>query len=297
MQAVATRRPRLWRKTAVEAFYWLLVALVILYFTFPALWMLLMSFKTRLDAMAFPPVWLFNPTLAYYQGIFSNVPSGMGTAETNLGTMLPNLINSIIVAVSTTLLTLALGTPAAYAFSGFRFRGDKALAFGVLAIRFLPPISYVVPIYLIAVNAGLLDTHLILVLVYTVINLPFIIWMLRGFFQDLPSELREAARIDGCTEWGAFLRVLLPLVAPGLAATAIFAFMLAWNDFLIAFILTGANSATMPVALARFIGNENGTLWGQLSASSMVTILPMLIFALFAQRNLVRGLVVGAVKG
>ncbi len=297
MEATAAVRTRRWKRNAVEAFYWFLVAVVILYFVFPALWMLLMSFKTRLDATAFPPVWLFQPTLAHYQGIFSTSTIASQSGGSGLGTQIPYLINSIIIAVSTTILTLAFGTPAAYAFSGFRFRGDRILAFAVLAIRFLPPISYLVPIYLIAANSGLLDTQLILVLVYTVINLPFIIWMLIGFFQDLPHEIQEAARIDGCTHWGAFLRVLMPLVAPGLAATAIFAFMLAWNDFMIAFILTESQSRTMPVALTRYISSEAGTYWGELSAGGVVTVLPMLIFTLFAQRSLVRGLVVGAVKG
>ncbi len=293
----AVRHQRPWRRSAVEAFYWILVALVILYFVFPAAWMLLMSFKTRLDATAFPPVWLFKPTLLHYKGIFSSSTLSQQAGDSGLGTQIPYLINSIIIAIATTVLTLAFGTPAAYAFSGFRFRGDRLLAFAVLAVRFLPPISYVVPIYLLAANTGLLDTHLILILVYTVINLPFIIWMLIGFFKDLPGEIREAARIDGCTEWGAFYRVLMPLVAPGLAATAIFAFMLAWNDFMIAFILTESQARTMPVALTRFISSEAGTYWGELSAGGVVTILPMLIFTLFAQRSLVRGLVVGAVKG
>jgi multiple sugar transport system permease protein len=297
MPATPVRQRSPWRKSAVEAVYWVLTAAAIGYFTFPAFWMLLMSFKTRLDATAFPPVWLFQPTLAHYQGIFSTSTVAIQQGGSGLGTQIPYLINSTIVAVCTTLLTLLFGTPAAYAFSGFRFRGDRLLAFAVLAIRFLPPISYVVPIYLLAANSGLLDTHLVLVLVYTVINLPFIIWMLIGFFRDLPSEIRDAARIDGCTEWGAFYRVLIPLVAPGLAATAIFAFMLAWNDFMIAFILTESQARTMPVALTRYISSEAGTYWGELSAGGIVTIVPMLLFTLLAQRRLVRGLVVGAVKG
>jgi len=286
-----------WKRSGTEAFYWILVVAVIVYFTFPAFWMLLMSFKTRLAATAFPPVWIFHPTVLHYQGIFSTSTNPTEIGEPSLGTMLPYLINSVIIAVCTTVLTLALGTPAAYAFSGFRFRGDRLLAFAVLGIRFLPPISYVVPVYLLAANIGLLDTRLIVILVYTVINLPFIIWMLIGFFKDLPGEIREAARIDGCSEWSAFLRVLMPLVAPGLAATAIFAFMLAWNDFMIAFILTENHARTMPVALTRYISAEAGTYWGDLSAGGVVTMLPMLLFVLLAQRSLVRGLVLGAVKG
>ena len=297
MPLPSTHPAHTWKRPAVEAVYWLLTALVILYFAFPACWMLLMSFKTRLEATAFPPVWLFHPTLIHYKGIFSTSTLSQLSGDSGLGTQIPYLINSIIVAVCTTVLTLAFGTPAAYAFSGFRFRGDRLLAFAVLAIRFLPPISYLVPIYLLASRTGLLDTHLILILVYTVINLPFIIWMLIGFFKDLPGEIREAARIDGCTEWGAFYRVLMPLVAPGVAATAIFAFMLAWNDFMIAYILTESGARTMPVALTRYISSEAGTYWGELSAGSIVTILPMLVFTMFAQRRLVRGLVVGAVKG
>lgn len=285
------------RRSLVESFYWLLVVVVIIYFAFPAVWMLLMSFKTRMDATAFPPVLLFQPTLAHYQGIISGTFTSAQSGGSGLGSLMPFLKNSVIVAVITTALTVAFGTPAAYAFSGFRFRGDHALAFAVLAFRFLPPISYLVPIYLIAANVGLLDTLAILILVYTVINLPFIIWMLRGFFQDLPHELAEAARVDGCSQWGALIRVLLPLVAPGVAATSIFAFMLAWNDFMIAFILTESAARTMPVALTRYISSEAGTFWGELSAGGIATILPMLVFTLLAQRNLVRGLVVGAVKG
>jgi ABC-type glycerol-3-phosphate transport system permease component len=266
----------------------LIVATVI--FFFPIYTILSVSFKAPIDIMATPIKWFFRPTLDNYLALI-----GLRPSEFQFDLPL-HFRNSLIVGGGSTLLSLILGTPAAYAFARVRFRGQNASLLFLLALRMLPPITTVIPLFLLMRNLRLLDTQLALILAYTTFNLPFIVWMLRSFFLDLPQELEEASWIDGATRWQGFSRVILPLSAPGLVASAIFSLMLSWNDFIFAVILTSRKAPTLPMLIAGFT-TEMGVSWGIMMAAGSVVVLPVLLFTLFVQRYLVMGLTSGAVKG
>lgn len=271
------------RRQRLRILYSFLMILLLIYVLFPIVMIMLTSFKTRIDALAVPPVWIFQPTLANYIGIFS------------LYDFTQYFINSTIAATVSTLLAVLLGAPAAYALARYDFRARSNLAFWILSLRMTPVIAAIIPLFIMLRNVSLLDTLEGLILVYTTFNLPFMIWMMRGFFEDLPVELEESAMVEGCSRYGAFMRVSLVLAAPGLAAAAIFTFLFTWNEFLFALILTGTRARTMPVAVQLFM-RETGIDWGHMCAAAVVMMVPMLIFTLFIQRYLVRGLTMGAIK-
>jgi multiple sugar transport system permease protein len=184
---------------------------------------------------------------------------------------------------------------AAYGLARFRFPAAQHLAFYILSTRFAPPVAFIVPIYLMVQKAGLLDTHVALILVYTSMNLSFVTWILRGFFLEIPVEIEEAALVDGYTRWQIFWRVALPLVRPGIVTTAILSAIFSWNEFLFALILTQSKAATLPVYLAGF-SNSMGLAWGEYMAVGSLAVLPIMIFTIALQRHLVRGLTFGAVR-
>ena len=254
----------------------------------PIYWMVTIALKRELDHFADPPLWFsFKPTLEHFRDAF--LVRGFGRY----------LMNSTIAAVLSTLGALALGTPAAYALARLRGaeRWGERLSFWILSARMLPPIVTVVPLFLMMRDIGLLNSLLALVILYTGFNLPFVVWMMRGFFAEIPPELEEAAMIDGASRGRAFLRVVLPLVTPGLAATAVFCLIIAWNEFLFALVLTQTDSSiTLPVGIASRV-TQYEIRWGAMSAAGSVAMLPVLVFAAAAQRYLVRGLSLGAVKG
>lgn len=254
----------------------------------PVYWMLTISLKTELDQFSVPPKWiLFQLTLTHYREAFQARSFGQ------------YLLTSSIVAVLSTLLAMVLGTLAAYALSHFRLprRMDTRLALWILSTRMFPPIVTIVPLFLMMRDLRLLNTRASLVIVYTAFNLPFVVWMMLGFFREIPRELEEAARVDGDSRLGALVRVVLPLVAPGLAATAVFCLIISWNEFLFALVLTQTDAAmTLPVGIAGRV-TQYEIKWGVMSAAASVAMLPILIFALSVQRYLVRGLSLGAVKG
>ncbi len=254
----------------------------------PVYWMMTISLKTEVDQFAVPPRWIsFQPTLAHYREAFLARSFGQ------------YLLTSAFVSVSSTLCAMVLGTLAAYALSWFRFprRLSTRLSVWILSTRMFPPIVTVVPLFLMMRDIRLLDTRLSLVIVYTAFNLPFVVWMMRGFFREIPRELEEAARVDGDSRLGALRRVILPLVAPGLAATAVFCLIISWNEFLFALVLTQTDAAmTLPVGIAGRV-TQYEIRWGVMSAAATVAMMPILIFALAVQRYLVRGLSLGAVKG
>lgn len=249
----------------------------------PILYLLITSFKEPELTFAIPPVWNFTPTLVNYEEV-------LGSA--NFGKY---FLNSLMIALSTTLIALALGTLAAYGFSRFRFRGAFWLRIGTLIPQMLPPIIIVVPLYVLFSALDWIDTQQALVVSYLTFTIPLSVWMMIGFFNDVPVELEEAAMIDGCSRFHALLRISLPLVAPGMAATAILGFLYCWNEFLYAVILTGRESRTLPVIITSFMTNRS-VLWGRIAASGSLVLIPVLVFALLAQRYLVRGLARGAVK-
>ncbi|HKP37283.1 MAG TPA: carbohydrate ABC transporter permease [Pyrinomonadaceae bacterium] len=267
---------------------YLIVVAVLLVTLAPGYWMFTISFKREVDQFAVPPRWFsFTPTLEHYTEAFIE------------RSFAQYLFNSLIIALSSTVCALVLGTLAAYALARFRlpYRLDRKLALWILSTRMFPAIVTAVPLFLIMRNVGLVNTRLSLVIVYTAFNLPFVVWMMRGFFAEVPRDLEEAAMVDGDSRLGAFWRVVLPMVMPGLAATAVFCLIVSWNEFLFALVLTQTDQAmTLPVGIAGRV-TQYGIKWGAMSAAAVVAMVPILAFALSVQKYLVRGLSLGAVKG
>jgi multiple sugar transport system permease protein len=270
---------RAWRGVAIAA-----VLVIIVVALTPYIWMFLTSFKNRLEVQADKPVWTFSPTIEHYGDVFIDKK------------YLPLVWNSVFIATGTTILSLLIGIPAAYVFARARFRGKEDLFFFFLTTRMAPAISVVVPMYLLFNKLGLLDTRIVVVLAHSTFNLSLVVWMMRGFFADIPPQMDEAAQLDGHTRAGAFVRVILPLAAPGIAATAVLCFILSWNEFLYAFILASFESRTLTVGIPGLV-TPHGTLWGQVAAVAVVATLPIILFTIVVQRHLVRGLTFGAVKG
>ena len=257
---------------------------VLVWTLFPIFWIATASFKTELSLYARPPQWLFSPILDNYRLVLSNIP------------FFQYLTNSLVIAIGTTVGSLVLGVLAGYGFARFRFRGSDAVRFLVLVTRMAPRIVLVVPYFLMMQKLGLLDTYAGLLIAYISFALPFSIWLLIGFFVDVPLEIEEAAMIDGCNRVGVLLRVVIPIVAPGLVVAAIFAFLVSWNEFLFALILSGVNAKTLPVVIAGF-STDVGPLYGEMSAAAVMVMLPNIVMTVALQRFLVRGLTLGAVKG
>ena len=254
----------------------------------PVYWMLTISLKSEIDQFASPPRWLmFTPTIAHYQDAFLSRSFGR------------YLLNSAVVAMLSTSLSMLLGTLAAYGLtrSEVSRRGARQLSLWILSTRMFPPIVTIVPLFLMMRDVRLLNTLTALVIVHTAFNLPFVVWMMRGFFLEVPRDLEEAARVDGDSRLGALRRIVLPLVSPGLAATVVFCLIVSWNEFLFALALAQTDTAmTLPVGIAGRV-TQYEIKWGVMSAAGVVAMLPILIFALAVQRYLVRGLSLGAVKG
>jgi len=249
----------------------------------PFLWLLQMSFKSNDQILQFPPPLVFTPTLQNYASLWHSAFSA-------------SFVNSLLSASFSTALALLLGVPAAYALSRRTGRGKDALGFAILATRMAPPIAFTIPFFLFYRWIGLLDTITGLVLVYTSFNLPLVIWMMQPFFDTVPISLEEAALVDGARTRTVFTKIVLPMVTPGIAATAILCFLYAWNDFFFALILTRTNARTEPVAVVNFM-NYEGWEWGKIAAGGSLVMAPVLIFSLAVRRYLVSGLTAGAVKG
>ena len=273
----------------------ILAILVTLAFLLPILWMVTSSFKLPKDILVMPPKWIFHPTLGNYRAVLLGERNIAGATFPEVKNFPRYIVNSIFISLSSTFVSLVVGTPAAYTLSRFNFRGKKQMAFYILGARMAPPLAVLIPYYILFSWLRLLDSYLSLLIVYSVLNLPFVIWMMRGFFNEVPEELEDAARVDGCDRFGALFQISLPLTAPGLAATSIFCLLLSWNEFLFALVLTGNVAKTAPVGLYNFISFHE-VIWGALFAAGTLVSLPVLIFALLVQRNLVRGLTMGAFK-
>jgi len=271
-------------KVINQILIYVFVILAVIFSLFPIVYLLITSFKPPELTFAIPPVWFFEPTLKNYYEVFAG------------GKFIKYFFNSLIVALGTTLVALLLGIFAGYGFARFRFRGIQTLRLAALVPQMLPPITIIVPLYVLFNSLNLIDTRWALLISYLTFIIPLSIWMMTGFFMDVPEELEESAMIDGCTRLGALFRISLPIVTPGLAATAILGFIYAWNEFLYAVILTGRDARTLPVTITSFMTNK-AILWGRIAASGSLVLVPVLIFALLAQRYLVRGLSRGAIKG
>jgi len=269
---------------------------------FPIAWILLSSLKMPNEVFATPPKWLFTPTMHNYEVIlgtklgdeFEGITSASISVVTSRFPLY--LVNSVVVGSMSTLIALFLGIPAAYGFARFRFSGRTSLLIGVFLTRAVPPIVLVVPFYLLMRGVNLHDTRTGLILVYTTFTLPFVVWMMRAYILSIPAELEEAARIDGCSFYGAFWKIVVPLAMPGIVASAIFCFLLAWNEFLFAIVLTGEASKTASAAVVGFL-TDKAILWGRLFAGGTLILLPALIISALIQRHLVQGATMGALKG
>ena len=251
-------------------------------FFFPVFWMVLTSFKQEGDAATSPPTLFFTPTLDQYAKVFDQ---GIG----------PAMVNSVWATGVSTLLVLLLGVPAAFALSLRPVGKTSDALFFFMSTKMLPVVAAILPLYVIVSNIGLLDNIWALVILYTSMNLPIAVWMMRSFFLEVPGELLEAASLDGASLWRSVREVILPLVSPGIAATALICVIFAWNEFFFAVNLTAVNAQTMPVYLVGFIAGE-GQYWAVLSAAATMAALPVILCGWFAQNKLVRGLSFGAIK-
>jgi len=269
------------RRFGRRAFFYAALALVLIVFIFPFFWMAFNSFKTHEKILEYPPAFVFAPTLDNFKNVLWQTP------------VLKFTWNSVVVAFGSLAVGMALGLPAAYGIARF---GHRTLALGILVCRMIPGISFLVPWFIVFRALGLLDTYTGLVIAHLVITVPLITWIMIGFFEEVPVELEEAARIDGCSRAGVFLRIALPLVRPGLVSAAILALIFTWNSFLFPLILAGVKTKTLPVVVYSFMTFDYLDLGGVYAASTLVT-LPVVILVLLVQRQFIRGLTLGGVKG
>jgi multiple sugar transport system permease protein len=273
-------RRRLVRTAEGALFYGTLVALLG-FFLFTLAWMILSSLKTNVQATAYPPLWVFRPTLQNYVDVFTKNP------------FFSYMVNSTVIAGAAVGIGLVCGLPAAYSMARHR---QAALGFLVLMVRILPGIAFLVPLFVIYRRLGLINTLSGIVLTHIIVVLPLVIWIMAGFFEDIPRELEEAALIDGCSRVGTFVRIVLPLSKPGIVAATILSFIASWNNFIFVLILGGKDTITLPMAVYSFVSFEDVN-WGGLTAAATVITIPILVLSLIVQRYLAGGLTMGAVKG
>ena len=282
------------RERIVGGVVWLVTGLLLVIFLFPIYWIVITSLKRQSDVVSLTPqLFDFHPTLENYRAVLT----GSTTFQTAVAVpdFTADLWHSFIVGIASTGMALVLGTPAAYALARFRFRGRSLLALSILATRILPPLGVLVPIFVLYRKLDLIDSFTGLIVLYLSFSLSLVIWMMRGFIADVPAALEECAMIDGTGRMGALVRITLPLVAPGLAATTILSLLFNWNEFLFAVTLTSQRATTAPVAASLFL-SSHVVVWGSLSAACVLIAGPIFVFALMVQRHLVRGLVSGAVR-
>jgi multiple sugar transport system permease protein len=286
MTQILTKRPavprRRRRRPAIGRF--LFLGLFMLFVLAPIYWMFVTSIKPSDDYLAIPPVWFpAEPTMVHY------------TAALFAYRGLQGIVNSLVVSLAATFLSVLVGTAMAYSLARFN-TGGKHLSFWILSQRFLPPIAVVLPIFLIYRSVGLHDTRLGLIIAYTVFTLPVSVWMMLAYFRSMPRSMEDAALVDGCTQWQAFWQVAVPLAAPGIVAAAVFAFIACWTEFFFALVLTSRTAFTLPTVFRAFLGFQ-GAQYGEASALAIVSLAPSIALGVLAQRHLVRGLTLGAVRG
>jgi len=255
-------------------------------FLFPLIWMVLTSFKEQRDIFTMPPTLFFTPTLESYVTYLQRPD------------IWRRLINTVIVAVGSGVLSIVAGAMAGYALARIRLRGAGMIGLLIVLSRGVPPIALAVPMFLVARKLGLTDKHITLILAYCTFLIPYVMWLMRGFFLSLPKELEESAMIDGCSRFGAFFKIIVPISLPGLLSTMIFSMILAWEELLFALVLTNRNASTIPVAIQGIAGDTiNGANWAALTAVGTITVLPVIVFAMLVQKWLVQGMADGATKG
>lgn len=270
------------------------IVLVATFFMFPIVWIFLMSFQTNETILRIPPSVVFEPTLSNYRALIT------GRLESAAGVLdiafMRNLMNSVILSVCSVAVSLLLGVPAAYAFARHKFRGSEDIAFTLLSFRFAPPLLVLLPLSLLFQQLGLADTYFGLIWVYQLICLPLILWIVRGYFEDISPDVEHAYRLAGHGWLATFRKIALPLAGPGIAAAGLLAFIFAWNNFVFALVLASADKQPVTVGALAFV-TASGIQYGQIAAAIVLSIAPTLALALYAQRYLVEGLSLGAVKG
>jgi multiple sugar transport system permease protein len=262
---------------------WLVILVALAFFLLPVVWIFLTSFKNQGEVFHYPPIfWPKHVDFRFYSAILG----GSGGKA---------LKDSLIVASANTGLSLLVGVPTAYSISRFRV-GGQHLAFWILSIRMFPPVASAVPLFLLFQKYRMLDSYWALIIAYLTFNVPFVVWFVKGFFDDLPRDLEEAALVDGASRWRAFAGIAVRLAMPGIVTSALLAFVFSWNEFLLALFLTRSQVRTLPVALANLVGGHE-IQWGQIGALTVIAIVPVVALALVLQRYVVRGLTFGAIKG
>jgi multiple sugar transport system permease protein len=263
---------------------WIVVILALIFALFPLYWMLTMSVKRPIEAVTSPPIFLFKPQFDAYIEIWDKVD------------FIAALFSSVVCSLLATAIAVLTGTLSGYAFARYRFTGRRLLSFGILSSRMLPPICVVVPVYLLMIRLGLYDTHYGLALALMGLSTPLATWLLIGYFSSIPPDMEQCAMIDGASRFKAVLYITIPLVVPGMVATSIFSFTIAWNNFLFPLVLASGRAKTLPVVIAEYIG-ETGIVWTHLTASATVALIPVIIFNILVHNQLKKGLAAGALKG
>ena len=271
------------KKTMGNGFIYLVLIIISIITLLPIVLMILGSFKAEIDVFSMENIWVFKPSLEHYRNLFVQKD------------FLNNLQNSLILTVTSTMLSIIISLPAAYAFVRYRIKRKKDIMFWILTQRMLPPIAIIIPFFLIFRYLRLIDTYIALIFVYTLFNLPLAIWLLSGFLEDIPIEIEEASRIDGCSELGILWRIVIPCASGGIVATSIVCMIFIWNEFLFALILSTRKMVTAPVVAAS-LKLAWGYGWGQALAAGTVVIMPIIIVTMFLGKKLQRGLTFGAVK-
>lgn len=285
--------------------FWIVLALVFIFFMFPLFWILISSFKTRADIVTTTPTYFpfveFMPTMNNYRDVLvggAGDTSGEGstvTASADVSAFRDRLINSIIITGASTALAVLIGTLTAYAVSRFTIPLENDFMFFVLSTRMLPPIVVLIPVFVIFTNLKLNNSYLGLTILYTAFNLPFVVWIMKGFFDEIPREYEDAAMIDGYSRFQAIYKIVLPEAIPAMAATSVFSIIVSWNEFVLANFLNRDTASTVPPFLNSIIG-VGAVEWGRLAAASVVYVIPVIVFTFLVRNHLLRGVTFGAVR-
>jgi multiple sugar transport system permease protein len=299
VQTIARRKKRKGLKIAGTVVIFVVIALVFIAYVFPIFWMGVTSLKTKVQIFDPEPKIFFEPTLNNYKVFIGTAESGeVGAGRAGAATsFIAAMGRSILITACVTLLSLILGTMAGYILSRYDMKAKEDLMFVILSTRMLPPIVVLVPISLLFTNIGLKDTFIGFLLLYTMFNMAFSVWIMKSFFDDVPFSFEEAAMCDGYTRFRAFLKVVLPMVRPGIAATAIFCAILVWNEFLFAIVIGTRKWVFMPPTIFTMSYGTEGVIWGVLASSSLIYIIPVIVFVYLVRKNLLRGITFGVIRG
>lgn len=274
----------------------IIIGIALVFYLIPVYWIIATSFKPYIDIFSSPPKFIFKPTLDNYVGLMTiRSMTSEGSKIVGASPYPWQLLNSIIVGFISTILAVTLGTMSAYAFSRFQIKGKNDMLFFILSTRMMPPVAVVIPLFLMYRFLHLIDTHFGLILLYTTFNVSFATWMMKGFIDEIPKEYEEAAMVDGYSRFKAFIKIVLPQSVTGIAATAVFCLITAWNEYAMALIMTTRNARTAPPSLASRMGSS-GVEWGQIAAGTFIFLLPVVVFTFIMRKHLLRGVTFGAIK-